>query len=263
VTVRIELEGRLAEGVDIRDMTLRILGDLGIRFASYRAVEYGGPGVAPLLLEERLVLANQGIEMGAKNAIVTPLVDPAEEASAPLADAFAGELLVADADARYEARHVYDLGVLAPLVARPGSPDRVIAVAEAAGEAIDRVWIGSCAGGRRADLVAAARVLAGKQIVIRTSVTPATRRIERELRADGTLTALEMAGCELLAPGCGACAGLHSGVAEAGERIFSTGTRNFPGRMGHRDAEIYLGSGYTAAATALAGVVSDPREVLA
>jgi homoaconitase/3-isopropylmalate dehydratase large subunit len=111
-------------------------------------------------------------------------------------------------------------------------------------------------------LIAAARALAGKRVQIRTTVTPATRAIEAASRTDGTLGALEAAGCVVLPPGCGACAGLHSGVAEVGERIFSTGTRNFPGRMGHRDAQITLGSAYSAAAAALVGAITDPREVL-
>lgn len=260
-TIRVDLAGQLGAGVDVRDLTLRILGDLGTRFANYRAIEYGGSGVDPLGREARLVLANQGIEMGAKNAIVTPGADQREQLTRSDVEVD-GVALEADPDAKYEARYRYDLESLVPMVARPGSPGHAVVAGEAVGEPIDRVWIGSCAGGRRSDVIAAAEVLVGRRVRIRTTVTPASGVIEADLRADGTLGALEAAGCVVLRPGCGACAGIHSGVARAGERIFSTGTRNFPGRMGHRDAEIYLGSAYTAAAVALAGRVVDPREVM-
>jgi 3-isopropylmalate/(R)-2-methylmalate dehydratase large subunit len=253
-TVRIELAGRLGPGVDLRDVTMCILGEHGTSFALYRAIEYAGEFADGLSRDQRLVLTNQGIEMGAKNACVVPTGVLARELST------AGALLP-DADAPYVARHAYDVGALVPQVAAPGSPDRVTAAADA-DDAIDMAWLGSCVGGRGDDLRAAARVVAGSRAVVPFLVTPATQSIYRACLDDGTIATLAAAGATILPPGCGACAGVHAGVQGEGDRVIATATRNFPGRMGSRDAGVFLGSAYTVAASALRGRITDPREVL-
>lgn len=243
-TVRIDLEGALEAPVAIRDLTLRILGDHGTAFALYAAIEYGGALVESLDVWSRLVLANQGTEMGAKNAVVVP----------------GSGWLGPDTDARYHRRLRYDAGELEPLVAVHPSPDQVVAAREI-DDAVDMAWIGSCAGGRGDDLRAAAAVLHGHAVAVPTLVTPATRRIYREALGDGTIASLVDAGATVLPPGCGACAGIHAGVQGDGDRVIATATRNFPGRMGSREARVLLASAYTVAASALTGRVTDPRTV--
>jgi len=261
-TVRIDLDGALAPLVDLRDVTMRLLGDFSADFAIYRALEYGGGFVSTLSLEERLVLANQGIEMGAKNAVVEP--SPLLETELVTAGrAAAGPLPRADGDARYAERHRYDAHDLVPLVAMHPSPDNVRPAAEIEPTPVDRVWIGSCTGGRLADLQAAATILKDRAVAAPTMVTPSTQEIHRAAVADGTIGILLEAGCHVQPPGCGACAGIHSGVTGDGEVVFSTGTRNFPGRMGSRSARIHIGSAFTAAAVAVAGRIVDPRDVMA
>lgn len=241
-TIRVELTGALPPRVAVRDVTMRLLGDLGTERALYRAVELGGAFVDAATVEERVVLSNQGIELGAKNAIVA---GPAAR------------------DARYAEVRAYDVSELEPLVAAHPSPDNVAPAASFADVAVDMAWIGSCAGGRGEDLRAAAEVLAGRTVRVPTLVTPATAAIYRSCLADGTIATLAAAGATVMPPGCGACAGIHAGVQGAGDRVVATATRNFPGRMGSRDAEVFLGSAYTVAASAVAGRIADPREVTA
>lgn len=245
-TIRIELQGELPDRVAIRDVTLRVLGDHGSSFALYTAIEYAGELVDRLDVWSRMVLSNQGIEMGAKNAVVVPAVD-------------AG--LQPDAGARYSDRLRYDASQLEPLVASHPSPDQVAPAAALAGEAVDMAWIGSCAGGRGDDLRAAAAILAGRKVVVPTLVTPSTRRLYHESLVDGTIATLVAAGVTILPPGCGACAGIHAGVQGEGDRVIATATRNFPGRMGSRDARVFLASAYTVAASALHGRICDPRTI--
>jgi 3-isopropylmalate/(R)-2-methylmalate dehydratase large subunit len=240
-SVRIEIDGVLPRGTTVRDVTMRIFADLGASFALQRAVEFGGTWTAKASLEERLVLANQGCEMGAHNAVV-------ENGQVP------------DRGATYALSHRIDARTVVPMVARHPSPANV-APARDVTETVDTAWIGSCAGGRREDLEAAAAVLRGKKAAIPLLVTPATRAIYSACLASGAIAALTDAGATVLPPGCGACAGVHGGVQGDGDRIIATATRNFPGRMGSREARVFLGSAYTVAATALTGRIVDPREV--
>lgn len=254
-THRIELKGSLGPSVAIRDLTMAMLGRHSCEFALYQAIEYGGPAIEHLALEERLVLSNQGIEMGAKNAIVVPeggVLDDEDRQS--------GRPISPDADAIYVSENTYDLGELEPMVAIHPSPDHVVTAASLPSTAVDMAWLGSCAGGRAADLRAAAAILRGKRARIPLLVTPATRAIYAECLGDGTVSTLVEAGATVLPPGCGACAGIHAGVQGSGDRVIATATRNFPGRMGSRQAEVYIGSAFTVAASALAGRVLDPRE---
>lgn len=259
-TVRIEIEGPMPSYLTARDLAMAILGRLGADFALYRAVEYGGSTVESLDLDERAVLTNQAIEMGAKNGIVPP--------SGPVLNLFPPQeppLLEdpeSDPGCRYEATYTFEAPSIEPLVALPPQVDNVVPISEVAGRPVDRAYLGSCVGGKARDLREAARVLRGRRVKVPLVVTPATREIVGECLRDGTLQVLIEAGATLAAPGCGACAGLHSGVLGKGERCVATVTRNFPGRMGDPTAEIFLASPLTVAASALTGELTDPREFL-
>jgi 3-isopropylmalate/(R)-2-methylmalate dehydratase large subunit len=261
-TIRVDLDGALGPRVDLRDVTMALLGAYGGEWAGYRALEYGGSFVEALSLEERLVLSNQGIEMGAKNAIVVPTarLRQAFEA-AGLEDVLGGLALAPDEDANYRERRRLDVSTLPPQVALHPSPDRVAPSGEVGAIRVDQAWIGSCVGGRHADLKQAAALLEGRRVRVPLSVTPSTRAIYDACLADGTLATLVAAGATVLPPGCGACAGVHGGVLAPGERVIATGTRNFRGRMGSLEAEVYLGSAGTVAAAAVAGHIVDPREL--
>jgi 3-isopropylmalate/(R)-2-methylmalate dehydratase large subunit len=240
-TIRVDLTGALASRVAVRDVCMLLLGALGPRRASYKAVELGGAFVESIAPASRLVLCNQAIEVGAKNAIV---------ASSP------------SRDARYAERLAMDVSPLEPLVALPPSPTEIVP-ARAAGEIpLDAAWIGSCAGGGVDDLRAAASVLAGKRVRVPLLVTPNTAAVYAHAIAEGTLATLVAAGATVNAPGCGACAGVHMGVQGPRDVVIATATRNFRGRMGSTDARVYLASAFTVAASAVAGRVIDPREVI-
>lgn len=259
-SIHIYLEGSIAPLVDMRDVTMNILQDLKADFALYRAVEFSGPFVDGLSIEERLVLSNQGIEMGAKNAVVVPtekLLQGISEAGIDLSI----EPVYSDPDAAYETVYSYDVSEIDPLVALPHQVDNVVPAAEVTDVRLDAVWIGSCVGGRYEDLWAAAEVLKGKKAQIPLLINPATQTIYQRCLEEGILKTLVEAGAVIQPAGCGACAGLHSGVVAEGENIITTATRNFRGRMGSRESGVYIASPYTAAASAVAGRVVDPREV--
>jgi 3-isopropylmalate/(R)-2-methylmalate dehydratase large subunit len=257
-TIRVDLTGTLPDRVDMRDVTFVLLAARGSDWASYRALEYGGSLVNELDMDGRLVLANQGIEMGCKNAIVSP----SARLRRAMADAgLDGAPPEADRGARYLERHHLHVSDVEPQVATPPSPDHGQPARALANIEIDRAWIGSCAGGRLSDLRHAAEVLRGRRTRVPLFVTPATHAVYDTCAADGTLATLVASGAVVLPPGCGACAGVHAGVAAPQERVIATATRNFRGRMGSPDAEIYLGSAWTVAASALAGRITDPREL--
>lgn len=249
-TVRIRFEDPLPAYLTARDLAMAMLQRLRADFALYRAVEFAGPVLETLDLDERAVLSNQAIEMGAKNGIIPPV------GGAARAPAGGGDGAV------YEATHAFQVGTLSPLVAAPPRVDNVHAVGEVAGGELDRAYIGSCVGGKARDLREAARVLRGRRARIPLVITPATSRVVQACLRDGTLQTLVDAGAIIQPPGCGACAGLHSGLLGPEERCIATVTRNSPGRMGHRTAQIYLASPLTVAASALAGRIADPRDVL-
>ncbi len=243
-----------------RDLAMTVLRELRADFAIYKAVEYAGPAVDALSLDERAVLANQAIEMGAKNGIV-PVSGPLLEEHGPEARA-AGRPLAGDADATYEAIHEFTLETVPPLVAAPPNVDNISAAGDLASIVIDRAYVGSCAGGKDDDLREAARILKGRKVRVPLQVTPATSGVLARASREGTLQALLEAGAVIQAPGCGACAGLHSGLLAPKERCIATVTRNVPGRMGDPSAQIYLASPLTVAASAVTGRITDPREFL-
>lgn len=260
-SIHIKLEGSLPPLVDLRDITMHILRDLKTDFALYKAVEYSGSLVETLEIEERLVLSNQGIEMGAKNAIVIPtnkLLDEISQAGVELLY----EPVYPDPEVDYEAVYSYEVSDLESLVALPNAVDNVIPASQAVDADLDAAWIGSCVGGRYEDLRAAAEVLKDQKAKIPLLVNPATQAIYQRCLEDGTLKILVDAGAIIQPAGCGACAGLHSGVVGDGENVITTATRNFRGRMGSRESGVYLASPYTVAASAVAGRVVDPREIV-
>jgi homoaconitase/3-isopropylmalate dehydratase large subunit len=259
-TVRIELRGRLSPAVTAKDLILSIIGDLGADGANYRCVEFHG-NVAGLTIDDRLTMANMGVEMGAK-AAVFPIdalaADYLKSVGLP-PDRY--KSLWADPDAVYAATRRYDLNSLGPMVARPHAVDNVVKVEEVEGTPIDQFLLGTCTNGRASDFELAASILRGKKIAegARLLLLPASRDILRQTLASGAMSALMEAGGMLLPTGCGPCLGAHLGALAPGERCLSTSNRNFKGRMGCGKAEIFLASPATVAASALHGRICDPR----
>lgn len=258
---RILINGRLPERVSAKDVILRVIGDLGADGADYRSVEFAGETVRQMSIAGRMVLCNMAAEMGAKNGVV----EPDEKTRAWLTGRVAHETeeVHADPDAIYERLIEYDVGDLAPQVARPHTVDNVVPVTEVAGTKIDQALIGTCTNGRLEDLEIAAQILRGKHIApgVRLLVLPASREVLLEAIQLGIVADLVAAGATLLNPGCGPCLGAHQGCMAPGEVTISTANRNFKGRMGSKEAFIYLASPATVASSALTGVITDPREV--
>lgn len=256
-TICIRLHGHLRPGVMPRDVAFFLLGTLRSDCAVYKAVEFHGTFVQSLDIAGRSVLTNAGIEMGAKNAIV-----PADEVTA----AFYGETLAdklrGDSEASFEKIYQFDVSTLEPMVALPHQVDNVATVREVQGKPIDLAYLGSCVGAKLEDLRAAAQVLRGRRTAVPLLVTPATRAALESASRDGTLSALIDAGAIVQPAGCGPCAGVHMGILGPHQRAITSLTRNFRGRMGARDAEIYLASPMTVAASALNGRITDPTPYL-
>ena len=259
-TTRIEWTGKLAEGCMAKDMVLKVLGEIGDDGATYQALEYGGDGVYALPFDERIVLTNMAIEHGAK----TGIIPPDELVFDLVGGAGRDDAAYPDADARYVRVVRGRADELVPQVAFPGSPDNVAPATDARGERIDQGYIGACTGAKYTDLDAVARVVRGRHVAsgVRLLVAPASKDVMRRAAASGVLATVLEAGATLLPTGCGACAGLGHGVLGPGERCISSTNRNYPGRMGHVDAQVFLASPLTVAASAVAGTVTDPRELL-
>jgi 3-isopropylmalate/(R)-2-methylmalate dehydratase large subunit len=258
-SMRVVVEGMLPGQVSAKDLALRIIGDIGADGADYKSVEFAGPAIEAMSVGSRQVLCNLAAEMGAKNAYVAP-DDTTRAWLAGRTDKPYQEIHP-DPDAVYAQVLHYNVSNLAPQVAKPHRVDNVVPVTEVAGLHIDQALIGTCTNGRLEDLQAAADILRGKRIApwVRLLVLPASREILLQAIEVGIITDLVAAGATLLNPGCGPCLGAHEGCMAPGERTISTANRNFRGRMGSRDAEIYLASPATVAASALSGVITDPR----
>ncbi len=257
-SLKITLRGRLPEGVFAKDLSLWIIGMIGSAGANYLSIEYHGPDVKTLSISERMTLANLASEMGAKNAVFPP-----DEVLA----AFYGEKEIAgvwaDEGARYVRELEIDLSSLYPLVAAPHQVDNVRALAEVAGTPLNEGLIGTCTNGRLDDLQLAARYLKGKKIKegFQLLVSPASREIYLEAMKDGTIETLVEAGANILSPSCGPCLGTGQGIPADGYNVISTANRNFLGRMGNKNASIYLASPAAVAVSAVTGVITDPRPV--
>eukprot|EP00612_Vaucheria_litorea_P004225 CAMPEP_0171463964 /NCGR_PEP_ID=MMETSP0945-20130129/7434_1 /TAXON_ID=109269 /ORGANISM="Vaucheria litorea, Strain CCMP2940" /LENGTH=487 /DNA_ID=CAMNT_0011990881 /DNA_START=50 /DNA_END=1513 /DNA_ORIENTATION=+ len=269
-SMKFNLEGDIPDYLLAKDIILQIIGDIGVAGATYRSMEYGGSALGQLSMEERQTLCNMAIEAGGKNGII-----PADEITKNYVDQRnAGnkpyEVFSADPGASYYSKNTYDLGRLEPVVAMPHSPDNKALAKDCRKTKIDRVYIGSCTGGKTEDFAAAARVLEGQKVRVPTFLVPATQRVYNDLQTiklkGKTLAQIfREAGCiEPASPSCAACLGGPSDTFARMNEPFlcvSTTNRNFPGRMGHKDAGIFLASPYTAAASAVTGYVTDPREV--
>ena len=259
-SLKIVVEGRLADPVTAKDLILKIIGDIGADGALYQSVEYTGEAISAMSLASRMVLCNMAIEMGAKNGYCAPddktfafLESRAETTYTPV---------YPDADAEYERVLTYDAASLEPQVAKPHTVDNVSPVADVAGTPIHQALLGTCTNGRMEDLRLAAKILRGRKIAdgVRMLVLPASQEILLDALREGLIDIFVEAGAMLLNPGCGPCLGAHQGVMAPGEVCLSTANRNFKGRMGSPDAETYLGSPATVAASAVTGVITDPRE---
>lgn len=258
-TIKVVLKGSLKAPVSAKDLVLELIGRIGADGAGYKAVEFHGD-VAGLTMDDRFTIANMGIEMGAKIAVFP--VDERAEGSLASLGVNREEAIWADDDARYCQVVEMDLTALEPVVACPHRVDKVKPVSELAGMPLDQCFIGTCTNGRLSDLEIAAEILDGKKVHpdTRLLVLPASRSILSEAIASGALARLVAAGAIVLPPGCGPCLGAHQGCLAPGEVCLSTANRNFKGRMGCKESEIYLASPATVAVSALAGRLVDPRK---
>lgn len=256
--IRVELRGAFSGWACGKDLILHLIGMIGVDGARYQSLEFTGPGVAALSMDDRFTIANMAIEAGAKNGIF-PVDDACREY---LRAHGAKEPVVyeADEDAVYERTVEIDLGALKPTVAFPHLPSNTRTIDEVGDIEIDQVVIGSCTNGRLSDLRAAASVLKGRKVApnVRCIVIPATQRIWLEALDEGLLRTFAEAGCVVSTPTCGPCLGGYMGILAKGERCVATTNRNFVGRMGHVESEVYLASPAVAAASAAAGRIAAP-----
>jgi homoaconitate hydratase family protein len=259
-SIRVLLEGAFATGVYAKDLMLQLLADIGITGALYQVLEFHGPAAASLTMSERFTLANMSAEVGAKSGIFP--ADAVTETFVRGRAKYPYTRVLADADAPYARTLRLDLGKIEPMIALPGREDRGVPVSEAAGRRIHQVFIGSCTNARADDLAIAAAILRGRRVHpnVRLMVVPASRQVMLQSSRSGDLAALIEAGATLMPSGCAVCAGAHQGVLADAEVCLSTSNRNMAGRMGNRNAEILLCSPATAAASAVAGEVADPRK---
>ncbi|RLF36871.1 MAG: 3-isopropylmalate dehydratase large subunit [Thermoplasmata archaeon] len=261
-TIKIVINGKLKEMVMAKDVILHIIGEIGSDGANYKAIEFYGEVVDEISIASRMSISNQAMEAGAKVAIV-PFDEKTEEF---LKNRVKGKMepVYADEDASYEDVLEFEVSDLEPQVACPHKVDNVKNIREVVGIPIDQAVLGSCTNGRLEDLAIAARILEGKKIHdrVRMIVIPASREVYIEAIRKGYIETFLKAGATIINPGCGPCLGAHQGVLASGERAISSTNRNFKGRMGSPDSEVYLASPATVAASALKGEIADPREVL-
>jgi len=261
-TIRVDLAGRLQPGVWAKDLTLHMLGRLKAEGANYRAIEYAGPAVAAMEIDDRMTLSNHAAELGAKAALLE--ADARTIAWLKARGAREPRPVTADADARYCERFEIDCAKLPPQVARQHKVDDVVGVHEAKGQRIHYALIGTCTNGRLDDIRQAAAILKGRRIAkgVRMIVTPASRNVYLQAAREGLIEALTQAGASVEAAGCGTCVNITGHLITGdGDVVISSANRNFKGRLGNANSEIFLGSSATVAASALTGSITDPREV--
>ena len=250
-SIKIEIQGHLPEGIQGKDLILTVLRETGIAGANYQSMEFSGKAISKLSLAGRITLANMMIEAGAKTGFIHP---------AGLELPYKFTPVLPDPDAVYGRTINIDADTIQPMVSRPHSPDDVVSVGEVQGRPIDYAFIGTCVNGRLEDLQIAARILknAGIHPGTRLLIGPASRQVFQDAVRDGTAEILTMAGATFIPPGCGPCVGTHSGVPGDNEVVISAGNRNFKGRMGNPNANIYLASPATVAASAREGRITNP-----
>jgi 3-isopropylmalate/(R)-2-methylmalate dehydratase large subunit len=263
-TIRIDINGALADGVSAKDIILHLLGRLGMGGGDYQAVQYTGDSIATLSMQERMTLSNMAAELGAQAGLIAP--DETTAAFIRKAGGNVGDLSAWQGDdgAAYQITHKVDASTLGPYVAAPHSPANAAPVDQHAGVLINQAYIGACTGAKLEDLHMAARVLKGRSVAssARLLIAPASTRTTATAASDGTLATLTEAGALLMPSGCGACAGYGAGILANDEVCISSTARNFEGRMGASSSKVYLGSPYTVAASAITGRITDPRNFL-
>lgn len=259
--IRFNLTGKLGPYVSGKDVILHIIGMIGVDGALYQSMEFAGDGIASLTMDDRFTIANMAIEAGGKNGIF-----PVDEQTVSYMEAHGAKnwtVFEADPDAEYEKEYTIDLSQLRPTVAFPHLPENTRTIDEVGDIPIDQVVIGSCTNGRLSDLFAAAAVLKGRKVAdgVRCIVIPATQEIYMQAMEEGLLKIFIEAGAVVSTPTCGPCLGGHMGILAGKERCVSTTNRNFVGRMGAIDSEIYLASPAVAAASAAAGRIASPEHI--
>ena len=259
-TVKIIIQGTPPAGVFAKDIILHIIGEVTADGVNYRSVEFSGPAVDHMQIADRMVLCNMSIEMGAKNGVCFP-----DEKTAKWLIEHGVEnyrAVYPDADADYEKSLEFDVSALFPMVSKPHTVDNTSPIKDVEGVQVNQCLLGTCTNGRLSDLEIAAEILKGRRVNKNTRliVLPASADIYRKAMKNGVLENLSEAGAVICNPGCGPCLGAHQGVLAPGEVCISTANRNFKGRMGCRDAEIYLASPATVAASAVHGKITDPRK---
>ena len=273
-TMRIRLEGKLKAGVTTKDLTISLIGRLSSEGATYMAVEFDGDGVAALSPDSRAVLTNMMAEMGAKNACIAPddatwqwlsetLKRTRPHDQAERLESFRERALYPDPGADYAARLTIDLSEIEPVISCPHAVDNIRPLSEVANTRVDVGFIGTCTNGRLEDIAAAADVLRGRRLRARLIVIPASSMVLREAAEAGYVADLVAAGATFGTPGCGPCMGVHMGVLAPGEVCISSANRNFRGRMGEPNAEIYLANPAVVAASCAAGRLIHPADLAA
>ena len=258
-TYYFKLNGKLPDHVMAKDLILKIIGEIGTDGGAYQTMQFGGSGVDEMSVESRLTLCNMTTEAGAKNGIVEPdqkVVDYLTQRGATNVN-----LIKDDDDAEYTKMFEFESSEMEPTIAKPFSPKNTCIVRESPSVELDKSYIGSCTGAKYEDLEAAARILKGRKVKIRTEILPAAISIYQRAMENGLLKIFLDAGATVGPPTCGACCGAHMGVLAKDEICISTTNRNFPGRMGHVESQTYLSSPLVAAASAVTGKITDPRDL--
>ncbi|MDF2422217.1 MAG: 3-isopropylmalate dehydratase large subunit [Nitrosopumilus sp.] len=258
-TYYFKLNGKLPEHVMAKDLILKIIGEIGTDGGAYQTMQFGGSGIDEMSVESRLTMCNMTTEAGAKNGIVEPdqkVVDYLTQRGATNMN-----LVKGDDNAEYSKTFEFESSEMEPTVAKPFSPENICVVREAPSVELDKCYIGSCTGAKYEDLEAAARILKGRKVKIRTEILPAAISIYQRAMENGLLKIFLDAGATVGPPTCGACCGAHMGVLAKDEICISTTNRNFPGRMGHVESQTYLASPLVAAASAVTGKITDPRDL--
>jgi len=260
--IHIHLEGGLSKGVMAKDVILKIIGDLGADYGVYKTFYFTGPLLKTLSVSARMTLCNMTTEMGAKASYIQPDEITLKFVRDRVKHDF--EIFTTDAGYAYAAEHTYNVSNLKPQLAAPHSVDNVHPLEEFIGRPVQQAFLGTCTGGRAEDLAVAAQILKGKKVHpgTRFLVVPASKGVLLEVMARGIMQTLVEAGATFVTPGCAACLGTHQGVLAAGETCITASSRNFPGRMGHPKAEIFVGSPAAVAAAAVEGKIADPAKYL-
>jgi 3-isopropylmalate/(R)-2-methylmalate dehydratase large subunit len=258
-TMLFKITGKKPAHLMAKDIILKIISDIGTDGANYKTMQFAGNVIDEMEMEERLTLTNMTTEAGAKNGIIEPdniTVDYlSQRTRSPL------KLIKADEDSEFKEVFEYECDRMEPSIAKPFSPENVVAAREIQNTEIDKAYIGSCTGAKLSDLRTAANILKGKKVKIRTEVLPAAQSIFLQAIKEGLITTFMESGVVVGPPTCGACCGAHMGVLAKDEVCISTTNRNFPGRMGHVESKTYLASPMVVAASALTGKITDPRDI--